>query len=162
MRAEHHVETSQRLPATCLGLRLGKPVVFDNGAGAGGLVGADLVAEAKTLKELVALAKAAPDKYTFASSGNGGSPHLTAKIFQQATGIRLRHVPYKGGGPAMADLIAGHVDMLFASVLETSGYVKSGKLRALAVTSAQHSPVLPDFPTLAAAIPRGITPAKGR
>ena len=103
------------------------------GPGAGGLVGADLLAEAKTPKELVALAKAAPDKYTFASSGNGGSPHRTAKIFQQATGIRLRHVPYKGG-----------------------------KLRALAVTSAQRSPVLPDFPTLAAAIPRGITPAKGR
>ena len=195
-------DIAARLLATRLGVRLGKPVVVDNRAGAGGLVGADLVAKArpdgytlffanvgtqsinpwlykmpydadkafapvslfaelpfalvvnpnipaKTPKELVALAKAAPDKYTFASSGNGGSPHLTAEIFQQATGIQLRHVPYKGGGPAMADLIAGHVDMLFASVLETSGYVKGGKLRALAVTSAQRSPVLPDVPTLA-------------
>ncbi|MEJ8855768.1 tripartite tricarboxylate transporter substrate binding protein [Variovorax robiniae] len=104
---------------------------------------------AKTPKELIALAKATPDKYTFASSGSGGSPHLTAETFQQAAGIKLVHVPYKGGGPAMADLMAGHVDMLFASILETSGYVKTGKLRALAVTSAQRSPAMPDVPTLA-------------
>ncbi|MFM9926355.1 tripartite tricarboxylate transporter substrate binding protein [Variovorax sp. H27-G14] len=104
---------------------------------------------AKTPKELVALAKASPDKFTYASSGSGGSPHLTAEIFQQATGIKLLHVPYKGGGPAMADLMAGHVDMLFASILETSGYVKGGKLRALAVTSAERSPAMPDVPTLA-------------
>jgi tripartite-type tricarboxylate transporter receptor subunit TctC len=104
---------------------------------------------AKTPKELIALAKASPDKYTFASSGSGGSPHLTAEIFQQAGDIKLVHVPYKGGGPAMTDLMAGHVDMLFASILETSGYVKTGKLRALAVTSAQRSPAMPDVPTLA-------------
>jgi len=104
---------------------------------------------AKTPKELIALAKAEPEKYTFASSGSGGSPHLTAEIFQQATGIKLTHVPYKGGGPAMSDLMAGHVNMLFASILETSGYVKSGKLRALAVTSAQRSPGMPEVPTLA-------------
>jgi tripartite-type tricarboxylate transporter receptor subunit TctC len=67
-----------------------------------------------SVKELVALAKANPDKVTFASSGQGGSPHLTAEIFQLATGTRLTHVPYKGGGPAMTDLMAGHVDLLFA------------------------------------------------
>ncbi|MEJ8824693.1 tripartite tricarboxylate transporter substrate binding protein [Variovorax humicola] len=104
---------------------------------------------AKTPKEFIALAKASPDKYTFASSGSGGSPHLTAEIFQEAAGVKLVHVPYKGGGPAMADLMAGHVDMLFASILETSGYVKSGKLRALAVSSARRSPAMPDVPTLA-------------
>jgi tripartite-type tricarboxylate transporter receptor subunit TctC len=104
---------------------------------------------AKTPKELIALAKAEPGKYTFASSGNGGSPHLTGEIFQGAGGVQLVHVPYKGGGPAMADLMAGHVNMLFASVLETSGYVKAGKLRALGVSSAQRSPALPDVPTLA-------------
>jgi len=104
---------------------------------------------ARTPKELVALAVAAPGKYTYASSGSGGSPHLTAEIFQQATGVKFTHVPYKGGGPAMADLMAGHVDMLFASILETSGYVKGGKLRALAVTSAERSPAMPDVPTLA-------------
>ncbi|QHI99269.1 tripartite tricarboxylate transporter substrate binding protein [Xylophilus rhododendri] len=105
--------------------------------------------KATTPKELIALAKAEPGKLTYASSGQGGSPHLTAEIFQQATGVKFTHVPYKGGGPAMADLMAGHVDMLFASILETSGYVKAGKLRALAVTSAQRSPAMPEVPTLA-------------
>jgi tripartite-type tricarboxylate transporter receptor subunit TctC len=105
----------------------------------------------KTVKELVAYAKANPDKVTFASSGSGGSPHLTAEIFQLATGTRMLHVPYKGGGPAMTDLMAGHVDLLFASVLESSGNIKAGKLKGLAVTHAKRSPALPDVPTLAEA-----------
>jgi tripartite-type tricarboxylate transporter receptor subunit TctC len=105
----------------------------------------------KTPKELVALAKAEPDKVTFASSGSGGSPHLTAEIFQQATGTKLMHIPYKGGGPAMTDLMAGHVNLLFASILEGSGHIKAGKLKALAVSSAKRSPALPDVPTLAEA-----------
>jgi tripartite-type tricarboxylate transporter receptor subunit TctC len=104
---------------------------------------------ANNAQELVALARAKPDKITFASSGSGGSPHLTGEIFQQATGTRLTHIPYKGGGPAMTDLMAGHVDLLFASILEGSGHIKSGKLKALAVTSAKRSPALPDVPTLA-------------
>ena len=103
----------------------------------------------KTPKELVTLAKAEPDKVSFASSGSGGSPHLTAEIFQQATGAKLMHVPYKGGGPAMTDLMAGHVNLLFASILEGSGHIKAGKLKALAVSSAKRSPALPDVPTLA-------------
>jgi tripartite-type tricarboxylate transporter receptor subunit TctC len=104
---------------------------------------------AKSPKELVAMAKADPDKVTFASSGSGGSPHLTAEIFQQATGTRMTHIPYKGGGPAMTDLMAGHVNLLFASILEGSGHIKAGKLKALAVSSASRSPALPDVPTLA-------------
>jgi tripartite-type tricarboxylate transporter receptor subunit TctC len=104
-----------------------------------------------SVKELVALAKANPDKVTFASSGQGGSPHLTAELFQLATGTKLTHVPYKGGGPAMTDLMAGHVDLLFASVLEGSGHIKAGKLKGLAVTHAKRSPALPDVPTLAEA-----------
>ena len=104
-----------------------------------------------SVKELVAYAKANPDKVTFASSGSGGSPHLTAEIFQLATGTKMVHVPYKGGGPAMTDLMAGHVDLLFASVLESSGNIKSGKLKGLAVTHAKRSPALPDVPTLAEA-----------
>ncbi|HUQ73758.1 MAG TPA: tripartite tricarboxylate transporter substrate-binding protein, partial [Burkholderiales bacterium] len=104
-----------------------------------------------SVQELVAYAKANPDKVTFASSGQGGSPHLTAEIFQNATGTKLTHVPYKGGGPAMTDLMAGHVDLLFASVLEGSGHIKSGRLKGLAVTHAQRSPALPDVPTLAEA-----------
>src|ERR1041384_7273770 len=104
-----------------------------------------------SVKELVAFAKANPDKVTYASSGQGGSPHLTAELFQLATGTRLTHVPYKGGGPAMTDLMAGHVDLLFASVLEGSGHIKAGKLKGLAVTHAKRSPALPDVPTLAEA-----------
>jgi tripartite-type tricarboxylate transporter receptor subunit TctC len=104
-----------------------------------------------TVKELVAFAKANPDKVTFASSGQGGSPHLTAEIFQLATGTKLTHVPYKGGGPAMTDLMAGHVNLLFASVLEGSSHIKAGKLKGLAVTHAKRSPAIPDVPTLAEA-----------
>jgi tripartite-type tricarboxylate transporter receptor subunit TctC len=104
-----------------------------------------------SVKELVAFAKANPEKVTFASSGSGGSPHLTAEIFQLATGTKLLHVPYKGGGPAMTDLMAGHVNLLFASVLESSGHIKAGKLKGLAVTHAKRSPAIPDVPTLAEA-----------
>jgi len=108
-----------------------------------------------SVKDLVALAKANPDKVTFASSGQGGSPHLTAEIFQLATGTKLTHVPYKGGGPAMTDLMAGHVNLLFASVLEGSGHIKAGKLKGLAVTHAKRSPAIPDVPTLAEAGVKG-------
>jgi tripartite-type tricarboxylate transporter receptor subunit TctC len=104
-----------------------------------------------SVKDLVAYAKQNPDKVTFASSGQGGSPHLTAEIFQLATGTKMTHVPYKGGGPAMTDLMAGHVNLLFASVLEGSGHIRSGKLKGLAVTHAQRNPALPDVPTLAEA-----------
>jgi len=103
---------------------------------------------AKNVAELVTLARAEPGKHTFASSGTGGAPHLSAEIFQQATGVDLMHVPYKGGGPAMTDLMAGRVDMLFASVLETMPYVTGGKLRALAVTGAARSSAMPDVPTI--------------
>jgi len=103
------------------------------------------------VQELVAYAKANPDKVTYASSGLGGSPHLTAEIFQSATGTRLTHIPYKGGGQAMPDLMAGHVDLLFASVLESSGHIKAGRLKGLVVTHAKRSPALPDVPTLAEA-----------
>jgi tripartite-type tricarboxylate transporter receptor subunit TctC len=104
-----------------------------------------------SVKELVALAKAKPEFVTYASSGLGGSPHLTAELFQLVTGTRMTHVPYKGGGPAMTDLMAGHVNLLFASVLEGSGHIKAGKLKGLAVTHAKRNPALPDVPTIAEA-----------
>jgi tripartite-type tricarboxylate transporter receptor subunit TctC len=106
---------------------------------------------AKNVKEFVALAKATPGKITLASSGSGGSPHLTGEIFSAAAGVRMTHVPYKGGTPAMTDMMGGHVDVLFASILESASYIKAGKLRGLAVTSAARSPTLPDLPTLAEA-----------
>jgi tripartite-type tricarboxylate transporter receptor subunit TctC len=103
---------------------------------------------ANTPKELIALAKASPGKLTYASSGNGGSPHLSAESFKAATGTRILHIPYRGGGPAMIDLISGNVDMIFVSVLETSAHIKAGKLKALAISSKSRVPALPDVPTL--------------
>lgn len=94
-------------------------------------------------------AKAEPGRISYASSGSGGAPHLAAEIFQKSAGISLLHVPYKGGGPAVGDLMAGHVNMLFATVLESIGHIRSGKLRGLAVSSASRSPALPDMPTVA-------------
>ncbi|KAF1049227.1 Bug family tripartite tricarboxylate transporter substrate binding protein [Xylophilus sp.] len=106
---------------------------------------------ARTVQELVALAKAQPGKISCASSGAGNSTHLALEFFQAAAGIQLLHVPYKGGAPATADLLAGQVDLQFTSVLETSAAVKAGRLRALAVTSARRAPALPEVPTLAEA-----------
>jgi tripartite-type tricarboxylate transporter receptor subunit TctC len=184
-------------------------VVVENRGGAGGVIGADLVAKAKpdgytllianvgtqsinptlyarlpynpdtafapialicelpfvlmaspkfapnSVQELIAYARANPDKVSYASSGSGGSPHLTAELFQLLTGTKMTHVPYKGGGPAAIDLMAGHVDILFASVLEGSGNIKSGKLKGLAVTHARRNPALPDVPTIAEAGVKG-------
>ncbi len=104
-----------------------------------------------SVKELIAYSKAKPGLVTFASSGNGGSPHLTAEIFQAATGTKWTHIPYKGGGPAMVDLMSGQVNLLFASVLEGSGHIKTGKLKGLAVSHAKRNPAIPDVPTLAEA-----------
>ena len=104
--------------------------------------------QVKNVKELIDLAKARPDKLTYASSGNGGSPHLSAETFKIVTGTQILHIPYKGGGAAMTDLMAGNVDMIFASVLETSGFIKAGKLKALAITSKNRVSAMPDVPTL--------------
>jgi tripartite-type tricarboxylate transporter receptor subunit TctC len=116
---------------------------------------ASLKLPANSVKELVAYAKANPEKVTYASSGQGGSPHLTAELFQLLTGTKMTHIPYKGGGPAMIDLMAGHVDILFASVLEGSGNIKSGKLKGLAVTHAKRNVALPDVPTISEAGVKG-------
>ena len=109
---------------------------------------------AKTVKEFIALAKSQPGKMSYSSSGAGGGPHLAAEMFKDATGSYILHVPYRGGGPAIGDLLAGHVQLSFMTVLEASGHIKAGKLRALAVTSDKRVSALPDVPTLAeAAVP---------
>jgi len=109
---------------------------------------------ARTVKDFIALAKAQPGQLTYSSSGAGGGPHLAAEMFKDATGSFILHVPYRGGGPAIADLLAGHVQLSFMTVLEASGHIKAGKLRALAVTSDKRVPALPDVPTLGeAAVP---------
>jgi tripartite-type tricarboxylate transporter receptor subunit TctC len=202
-------DITARTIAAKLNARWGQSVVVENRGGAGGILGADVVAKAKpdgytflianvgitsinpalyaklpynhetafapvalicelpfvlmaspafapnSVKDLIAFAKANPDKVTYASSGSGGSPHLTAELFQLLTGTRMTHVPYKGGGPAMIDLMAGHVNILFASVLEGSGHIKSGKLKGLTVTHARRNAALPDVPTISEAGVKG-------
>ena len=110
---------------------------------------------AKSAADVIAAAKANPGRTTYSSSGPGGSMHLAGALFEKETHIEMLHVPYKGGGPAIADLIAGHVDISFATILESSGYIKSGRLRALAVTSDKRYPTLPDVPTLSESGLRG-------
>jgi len=103
---------------------------------------------AKTVAELVALAKAGPGKLNYGSAGNGGISHLVPEMFKKATGTFIVHIPYKGSAPAFTDLMAGQVQLMAESVPQAAAYVKSGKLRALAVTSAQRNPALPDTPTM--------------
>ena len=103
----------------------------------------------KTLADVVAAAKAAPDTITYGSPGNGTTIHLAGDQFEKAAGIKLRHIPYKGSNPALMDALAGNVDLLVSSVPSAMAQVKSGKLRPLAVTSAKRSTSLPDVPTVA-------------
>ena len=103
---------------------------------------------AKNVGELVALAKANPGKLSFASSGRGQSVHMSGELFRFKTGIDIAHVPYKGTGPALIDVLAGQVNMIFSSLPSTMGYIRSGRLRALAVTGKQRSPELPEVPTM--------------
>jgi len=104
--------------------------------------------EAKTVKDLIAAARAAPGKLDFASSGNGSSQHLFGALFTNMAGIVLTHIPYRGSGPATADMLAGQVKIGFPGIAIAIPHVKTGKLRALGVTSPRRSPELPDVPTI--------------
>ncbi len=110
----------------------------------------------RNVADVIAKHKAQPSKVTFASSGNGSSDHLTAALFWQRTGTEGVHVPYKGGGPAMTDLLGGQVDASFQNINAVIPHVAGGKLRALAITSEKRSPLLPDVPTLAEAGVKGV------
>lgn len=197
------VDVIARTVGAGLAETLGQPIVMDNRAGAGGIIGAEIVARgnpdgytlmfahsgplaiesalhskltyhplkdfapvslvasspyalivnpstpAKSVKELVALAKSRPGKFNYASGGIGTGIHMAGELFNLAAGLKIVHVPYKGAGPSMAALMGGEVDMMFNGVSSALPHVKSGKLRALAISTTQRSSLLPDLPTVA-------------
>ena len=192
-----------RVVAAKLTEQLGQQVVIDNRGGAGGIIGAEIVARAvpdghtlllggtaslainpglhkklpydplkdfapisllgtapslltvhpsvaaKTVKELIALAQAKPGQLNFASAGVGTPPHLAGELFNSMTGTQIVHVPYKGGGPALTDLLAGQVGIYFSGISSVLPFVRENRLRGIAVTSGARTAVLPDTPTVA-------------
>jgi tripartite-type tricarboxylate transporter receptor subunit TctC len=110
----------------------------------------------KSVKELIALAKAKPDTLSFASGGNGSQPHLTGELFKSRAGLQIAHVPYKSTGPALIDLLGGHVQMMFVGPLAADPFIKSGRLRALAVASTRRLSTHPDVPTTSEAGIQGL------
>jgi tripartite-type tricarboxylate transporter receptor subunit TctC len=108
---------------------------------------------AKTVPEFIAYAKANPGKIDMASAGNGTPPHVAGELFKMMAGVNLIHVPYRGGGPALIDLLGGQVQMMFTLMLSSIEYIRAGKLRALAVTTAMRSDALPDLPTVGDFLP---------
>ena len=161
-----------RLLAERLQAVLKQTVIVENKAGAGGVIGADSVAKAapdgstfllgsisnvllvgaeqpfKSVKDVIAAAKAKPGAIAFASAGQGSSQHMSGETFKLLAGAELTHVPYKGSAPAIQDVIAGQIPMSFETATVALPHIQSGKVRALAVTSAKRSRVLPDVPTL--------------
>jgi tripartite-type tricarboxylate transporter receptor subunit TctC len=108
---------------------------------------------ARTIPEFIAYAKARPGQLSMASAGNGGSSHVAGELFKMMTGIDMVHVPYRGGGPALADLLGGQVQVLFPTTTTSIAYIRAGTLRPLAVTTAARAEVLPDVPAMAEFVP---------
>jgi tripartite-type tricarboxylate transporter receptor subunit TctC len=108
---------------------------------------------AKNLAEFIEYAKKNPDKVNMASSGSGTSVHLSGELFKSMTGVQMKHIPYKGAGPAITDLIGGQVDVIFDNMPSIIGHIRAGSVRALGVTTTQRSPALPDVPAIAELVP---------
>ena len=108
---------------------------------------------ATTVKELIDLAKANPDKYSSAAPGQGSTPHMAGELFKRAAGIAIVHVPYKGSGPALNDVMGGHIPIMFDGIPSAMPQIRAGRLRALGVTSLQRVPTAPDIPTVAETLP---------
>lgn len=108
---------------------------------------------AKTVPELIALAKSKPDYVTYASTGVGGNAHLGTELFKYMTGTKMLHIPYKGGGPALIATIGGQAHICLSSLIQVIGHFRSGKLRAVATTAAKRSAILPDVPTISETVP---------
>jgi len=113
----------------------------------------NLAMPVKTVPEFIAYAKANPGRINMASAGNGAASHMTGELFKMMAGVNMQHVPYRGGGPALLDLIAGQVQVYFAGMPETIEYIRAGTVRPLAVTSATRAEALPDLPTVAEFVP---------
>jgi tripartite-type tricarboxylate transporter receptor subunit TctC len=194
-------DTLARIAGTKLSERWGQQVVVDNRGGAGGNIGADVLAKsppdghtlmmgtvalaisaglykklpfdvakdfvpvtlvasvpmilvvhpavpAKSVQELIALAKRQPETLTFASAGNGTPSHLAGELFAKSAGVRMVHVPYKGGAPAVVDLLGGQVSLMLDNSLSVPGHIKAGRLRALGVSTLSRNRLLPDVPTI--------------
>lgn len=103
----------------------------------------------KTMKDVIMIAKKRPGEILYASSGNGSGAHLASELLNNMTGIKLKHVPYKGGGPALVDTISGQTQLLFATPIASSGHLKAGRLRAIAVSTTKRVNSMPDVPTIA-------------
>ena len=108
---------------------------------------------AKTVPEFIAYAKANPGKINMASAGNGSAPHVAGELFKMMTGVDMVHVPYRGAAPALTDLLGGQVQVMFDLIASSIEYIRAGKLRALAVTTATRSEALPDIPTVGEFVP---------
>ena len=106
---------------------------------------------AKDVREMIAIARTRPGQLTFGSSGTGGAPHMAVELFKLLAKVNVVHVPYKGGGPAMADLVSGQISGSFASMPSSIAFIKSGKLRALGISGTTRSPALPEVPTVSEA-----------
>ena len=132
-------DIAARLIADEWGKALGSSMFIENKGGAG------------NLKELLAWLKAEPGKATYGSAGSGSTFHMSAELFKAVAGVPIVHIPYRGGGPALTDTIAGQVDMSFPVLSAARGHVQAGKLRALGVTGPKRSPLMPEVPTIAEA-----------